>query len=59
MLEKGDFSDQALQSFQTRLVGAEINKPRTDDKNPEDKLEKAKATVQSGGDQKFWPSVMK
>ena len=57
--EKGVFSNQAVHSFQTKLLRTEINKARTDEKNIEVKLEKARGAVQRGVDEKFWPSVIK
>ena len=57
--ENGVFSNQAAHSFQTKLLRTEINKARTDKKNVEVKLERARGAVQRGGDEKFWPSVIK
>ena len=57
--ENGVFSNQAVHSFQTKLLRTEINKARTDEKNIEVKLEKARGAVQRGVDEKFWPSVIK
>ena len=53
------FSNQPVHSFQTKLLRTEINKARTDEKNLEIKLERARRAVQRGVDEKFWPSVMK
>ena len=52
--ENGVFSNQALHSFQTKLLRTEINKARTDEKNVVVKLERRR-----DADEKFWPSVMK
>ena len=57
--ENGVFLNQAVHSFQTKLLRTEINKPRTDGKNVEVKLERARGAVQRGVDEEFWPSVMK
>ena len=57
--ENGVFSNQAVHSFQTKLLRTEINKARTDEKNVEVKLEMARGAVQRGVDEKFWPSVIK
>ena len=53
------FSNQAVHNFQTKLLSMEINKARTDEKNIEVKLERARGAVQRGVDEKFWPSVIK
>ena len=53
------YSNQVVQCFQTKLLRTEINKARTDEKNVEVKLERARGTVLRGVDEKFWPSVMK
>ena len=52
------FLNQAGHSFQTKLLRKEINKARTDEKNVEVKLERARGAVQRGVDEKFWPSVI-
>ena len=57
--ENGVFSNQAVHSFQTNLLRTEKNKARTDEKNVEVKLERERGVVQSGVDEKFWPSVIK
>ena len=57
--ENGVFSNQAIHSFQTKLLRTEINKARTVEKNVEVKLERARGAVQRGVDEKFWPSVIK
>ena len=57
--ENGMFLNQAVHSFQTKLLRTEINKARTDEKNAEVKLEKARGSVHRGVDEKFWPSVIK
>ena len=57
--ENGVFSNQAVHSFQTKLLRTEINKARTNEKNLEVKLERARGVVQRGVDEKFWPSVIK
>ena len=57
--ENGAFLNQAVHSFQTKLPRTEINRGRTDEKNVEVKLERARGAVQKGVDEKFWPSVMK
>ena len=57
--ENGVFSNQAVLSFQTKLLRTEINKARTDEKNVEVKLEKARGAVQRGVDENFWPSLIK
>ena len=43
----------------TKLLRTEINKARTDEKDVEVKLERARGAVQRGVDEKFWPSVIK
>ena len=53
------FSNQAIYSFQTKLLRTELNKTRTDEKNVQVKLERAIGAVQRGVDEKFWPSVIK
>ena len=45
-MKNGVFSNQAVHSFQTKLLRTEINKARTDEKNDEVKLEKARSAVQ-------------
>ena len=57
--KNGVFLNQAVHSFQTKLLRTEINKARTDEKNVEVKLERARSAVQRGVDEKFWPSVIK
>ena len=57
--ENGVFLNQAIHSFQTKLLRTEINKARTVEKNVEVKLERARGAVQRGVDEKFWPSVIK
>ena len=57
--ENGVFLNQAVHSFQTKLLRTEINKARTDEENVEVKLERARGAVRSGVDEKFWPSVIK
>ena len=57
--ENGVFSNQAVHSFQTKLLRTEINKARTDEKNVEVKLERARGAVQRGVDEKYWPSGIK
>ena len=52
------FSNQAVHSFQTKLLRTEKNKARRDEKNVEVKLERAGGAVQRGVDGKFWPSVI-
>ena len=53
------FSNQVVHKFQTKLQRTEMNKTRTDEKNVEAKLERARGAVQRGVDEKLWPSVMK
>ena len=53
------FSNQVVHSFKKKLLGTEINMARTNDKNVEVKLERARGAVQRVVDEKFWPSVMK
>ena len=53
------FLNQAVHSFQTKLLRTEISKARTDEKNVEIKLERARDAVQMGVDENFWPSVRK
>ena len=57
--EKGVFPNQAVHNFQTKLLRTAINKARTDEKNVEVKLERARGAVLRGVDEKFWPSVIK
>ena len=57
--KNGVCSNQAVNSFQTKLLGTEFNKARTDEKNVENKIERARGAVQGGEDEKLWPSVMK
>ena len=57
--ENGVFSNQAVHIFQTKFLRTEVNKARTDEKNVEVKLERARGAVQGGVDEKFWPSVIK
>ena len=57
--ENGVFSNQAVHSFQTKILRREIDKARTDEKNVEVKLERARGAVPRGVDEKFWPSVIK
>ena len=57
--ENGVFSNQAVHSFQTKILRMEINKASTDEKNVEVKLERARGAVQRCLDEKFWPSVFK
>ena len=56
--ENGVFLNQAVHNSQTKLLRTEINKARTDEKNVEIKLERARGAVQSGLDEMFWPSVI-
>ena len=51
--EIGVFSNQRIHSFQIELLRREINKARTDEKNVEVKLERARGAVQWGVDEKF------
>ena len=53
------FLNQAVHSFQTKFLRMEINKARTDEKNVEGKLERARGAVQEGVDENFCPSLMK
>ena len=57
--ENGVFSNQALHSFQTKLLRTEINKAGTDEKNVVVKLERRRGAVQRGVDEKFKLLVMK
>ena len=57
--ENGVFLNQAVHSFQTKLLRTEMNTARTDEKNVEVKLERARGAVQRGVNEKFWPSVIK
>ena len=43
--ENGMFLNQAVHSFQTKLLRTEINKVRTDEKNVEGKLERTRGAV--------------
>ena len=47
------FLNQVVHSFQTKLLRTEINKARTDEKNVEVKLERARGAVQRGVDWKL------
>ena len=53
------FLNQAVHSFQTKLVRMEMNKARTDEKKVEVKKERTRGAVQRGVNEKFWPSVIK
>ena len=57
--ENAVFSNQAVNRFQKTLLRTEIKKARTDEKNVEGKLERARGAVQRGVDEKFLPCVMK
>ena len=48
MPENEVFPDQAVHSFQLKLLKAEINKARTDTKNISSKLDEATDVVQRG-----------
>ena len=53
------FSNQAVHSFQKKLLRTKINKAKADEKIVKNKLERAKSAVQRGLYEKFWPFVMK
>ena len=57
--EKRVFLNHAVDSFQTKFLRMKINRARSDEKNIEVKLERARGEAQRGLDEKFWPSVMK
>ena len=57
--ENGVFSNQAVHSFQTKFLRKEINKARTDEKNVDVKLERARGAVHRGVDEKIWPLLDK
>ena len=49
------FLNQVVHSFPTMFYEQRITKARTDEKNVEVKLERARGAVQRGVDEKFWP----
>ena len=58
MPDNGVFSDQAVHSFQLRLLRAEISQQNADRAKQSGKLAKAREVVRRGIDEKSWPSVI-
>ena len=52
------FSKQAVCHFQKKFLRTVTNEARTDEKNVEVKLERARGAVYRGVNEKFWPSLM-
>ena len=57
MPDKGVFSDEAVHSFQLRLVRSEISQAIADRAKASGNLAKAREVVRRGIDEKLWPSV--
>ena len=55
--ENGFFSDQAVHSFQLKLLRTEINQARSEEKKIDDDLAKAREVVRRGIDEQWWPSI--
>ena len=53
----GFFSDQAVHSFQLKLLRTEINQARSEEKKIDDDLAKAREVVRRGIDEQWWPSI--
>ena len=54
----GVFSDQAVHSFQLRLLRSEISQADADRAKASGNLVKAREAVRRGIDEKWWPSVI-
>ena len=52
------FSDQAVHSFQLRLLRSEISQAHADRVMTSGNLAKAREVVRRGLDEKWWPSVI-
>ena len=58
MPDNGVFSDQAVHSFQLRLLRSEISQANADRAKASSNLVKARELVRRGIDEKWWPSVI-
>ena len=58
MPDNGVFSDQAVHSFQLRLLRSEISQANADRAKASGKLVKSREVVRRGIDEKWWPSVI-
>ena len=58
MLDNGVFSDQAVHSFQLRLLRSEINQANADRAKASGNLVKATEVERRDLDEKWWPSVI-
>ena len=58
MPDNGVFSDQAVHSFQLRLLRSEISQANADRAKASINLVKAREVVRRGIDEKWWPSVI-
>ena len=58
MPDNGVFSDQAVHSFQLRLLRSEISQAIADRAKASGNLVKAREIVRRGIDEKWWPSVI-
>ena len=56
--DNGIFSDQAVHSFQLRLLRSEISQANADRAKASGNLVKAREVVRRGIDEKWWPSVI-
>ena len=56
--DNGIFSDQAVHSFQLRLLRSELSQANADRAKASVNLVKAKEVVRRGIDEKWWPSVI-
>ena len=56
--DNGVFSDQAVQSFQLRLLKSELNQANADRAKASGNVVKAREVVRRGIDEKWWPSVI-
>ena len=56
--DNGVFSDQAVHSFQLRLLRSELSQANADRAKASGNLVKAREAVRRGIDEKWWPSVI-
>ena len=58
MPDNGVFSDQAVHSFQVRLLRSQLSQANADRAKALGNLLKAREVVRRGIDEKWWPSVI-
>ena len=58
MPDNGVFSDQAVHSFQLRLLRSELSQTNAERAKASGNLVKAREVVKRGIDEKWWPSVI-